>query len=649
MARSATTPLPLLLLLTYAANGQAIASDHPGKAIYESTCAACHANTEITKAPAFETLKRMRYQTILYAVTKGKMQTQAQALSDADRVKVVDYLAGREVANDAWIAKTMCPANRKAVNVDATATVSGFGFDARNRRNLTKQQTGLATQDFRNLELAWAMGFSQATAMRSQPAILGNTLFLPVADNSRLFAIDIAGEPCLKWVYENDVPLRTSAAFGVLPKSKKKVVVFSDLGANVHMVDAETGTRIWKQPVGLFPFSLLTGTPAMHDDKVYVPISQYEISVGANDNHECCKSHGAVTALDAVTGKTVWTAHTMENAKPLRDRGDGQMIWGPSGAPIWNSPAIDAKRGVLYVGTGEATSEPAAPTTDAILAIDLKDGAIRWSFQATANDIFLTGCGGRPPNNVGALTAPAGANAANRPRMQRLNCPLDSIPRDADFGASAILGTLSSGKDVVLAGQKSGTVWALDPDNNGKLLWRQDFGRGSPLGGIHWGIAFDGKRVYAPINLPGAPAGNALDSMLKPGIHAMNVDDGKVLWSFASEPDCSEERKQRMRGCGGSSGMSGAPTIIDGAVVQGSVDGLLRALDATSGELLFKFDTAQQFATVNGVVANGGAMDSATIVAANGYLFVQSGYGLFGGAPGNVLLAFKVKQPVADK
>jgi len=623
---------------------RAQSNDHPGKAIYDRACAACHNNPEATKAPALDTLKRMRYQTLNYALTEGKMKAQASMLSEKDRLALVDFLAGREAANDEWIAKAACSKDRKNVDLKALATVTGFGFDKQNHRHLTAAQSGLKTEDFRGLELAWSMGFSQATTMRSQPAILGNTMFLPVADNSRLFAIDIGGDtPCIKWTYQNDVPLRTGAAFGELPLSKRKVVVFSDLAVTVHMLDAETGEELWKQAVGLHPYSLLTGTPIMHADRVYVPVSQYEITVGANDNHECCKSHGAVTALDAVTGKFVWTAHTMEDAKPIRDRGDGQMIWGPSGAPIWNSPSIDAKRGLLYVGTGEATSEPAHANTDAILAIDLKNGAIRWSFQATAQDIFLTGCGrpaGPPQSNT---SLPANAEGANRPRTQRLNCPLEAVPRDVDFGASTIIGTTSNGKDVLLAGQKSGTLWALNPDN-GAVIWRQDFGQGSPLGGIHWGIAFDGKRVFAPINRPGRPAGNEMDKSLKPGIHAVNVDDGKVLWSFAAEPDCSGDRKQRVKSCDSNIGMSGAPTVIDGAVVQGSLDGFLRAFDVSTGELLFKFDTGRQFDTVNGVAANGGAIDAASIVAADGYLFVQSGYGLFGQPPGNVLLAFRPKQ-----
>jgi polyvinyl alcohol dehydrogenase (cytochrome) len=602
-----------------AAAMQSAGADHPGKAIYARSCAACHDNPEATRSPSLETLRSMRYQTVSYALTQGKMQAQAAALTPAERSTLIDFLVGKGATSDEWIAQMRCTADRAKVELDAAPTIAGFGFDKANHRRLTAAQAGLATADFRKLQLAWTLAFPKATTMRAQPAVVGSTLFLPVADANRLFAIDIAGKPCIQWVYENDAPLRTSASFGELPGSHRKVLVFGDLGARIHMVDARTGERVWMQHAGLFPISLTTGTPVLHEGRVYAPISQYEITLGGNDNYECCKTHGAVSALDANTGRVLWTAHTMEDAKPVRDRGDGKMLWGPSGAPIWTSPAIDAGRGLLYVGTGEATSEPAAPTTDAILAVELATGKLRWTFQATEKDIFLSGCG------------------RNR---NGLNCPKDTVFRDVDFGASVIIGQRSDGSDILLAGQKSGTVWALEPQT-GKLAWRQDFGEGSPLGGIHWGIATDGERVFAPINRPYGFSPGQQDPNQKPGLHALSIDTGEVLWSFKAEPDCSGDRQTRVKSCATNIGLSGAPAVIDGAVVAGGLDGMLRVFDAKSGEVLFKFDTAQTFESLNGVPANGGSIDAASIYAANGYLFVNSGYGMFGQMGGNVLLAFK--------
>ena len=596
---------------------------HPGKAVYDKTCASCHDHPGATRAPSFDALRGMRYGSIHFALTEGKMQAQAAALTGAERASVIDYLAGRGVTDDGWVAKLMCGADRRAINLDAAATVAGFGFDEKNHRHLTRRQAGLATADFPKLELAWALGFPNATSMRAQAAVVGATVFLPVSDFGQLYAIDISSpKPCFKWVYKNDIPLRTGAAYGVLPGSGRKVVVFGDIAPLVHMIDATTGEEIWHQSVRLTSLSNGTGTPVLHGNRVYVPLSASEINFGADEKHECCTTHGAVFALDALTGRIVWAAHTMKDAQPIRDRGDGKMILGPSGAPIWNSPAIDAKRGLLYVGTGEATSEPAEPTTDAILAIDLATGALRWRFQATANDIFLTGC---------------------MNKRDGLNCPRDTVFLDADFGASTVLVNRPGGRDIVLAGQKSSTLWALDA-NDGKLLWSRNFGPGSIAGGIHWGIAFDGKRVFVPVSvLPGRDGKPGPGEIA--GLHAVDVETGHVDWSFEAQPDCSGDRAARVKNCAGGIGLSGAATVVDGAVLAGSLDGFLRVFDAATGALLFKYDTARDYDTLNAVPGKGGAIDNASIVAANGYVFVNSGYGLMAGqTPGNVFLAFRPKR-----
>ena len=616
-----------LIVLAGAQAGEGRAQDasaHPGKAVYERACASCHDHPGVTRAPAFDALKGMRYGTLHFALTEGKMQAQGAPLSAAERASLIDYLVGRSVTDDAWVAQLMCPADRRAMSLDAPPSVAGFGFDRHNHRHLTRGQTGLATADFGNLELAWALAFPQATTMRAQAAVVGSTVFLPVSDFGQLYAIDVSTDrPCFKWVYKNDIPLRTGAAYGVLPGSGRKVLVFGDVAPLVHMIDATSGKEIWHQSVRLTSLSNGTGTPVLYGNRVYVPLSASEINFGADEKHECCTTHGAVFALDAATGRVVWAAHTMHDARPIRDRGDGKMIWGPSGAPIWNSPSIDEKRGLLYVGTGEATSEPAEPTTDAILAIELATGAIRWHFQATANDIFLTGC---------------------MSKRNGLNCPPpDSVFLDADFGASTILVNRPGGRDILLAGQKSSTLWALDPAT-GKLLWSRNFGPGSVVGGIHWGIAFDGKRVFAPVSVLPARDGKPGPGQVA-GLHAVDVDTGKVEWSFEPQGDCSGERATRVKNCAAGTGLSGAATVVDGAVIVGSLDGLLRAFDAASGRLLFQYDTARDYDTLNGVPGKGGAIDNASIVAANGYVFVNSGYGLMAGqTPGNVFLAFRPKR-----
>ena len=317
----------------------------------------------------------------------------------------------------------------------------------------------------------------------------------------------------------------------------------------------------------------------------------------------------------------------MEEAKPIKDRGDGQFIWGPSGAPIWNSASLDVKRNRLYVGTGEANSGPAHPNTDALMSFDLDTGKILWSYQATANDVYNSGC--FPGHETSK------------------NCSGPTVYRDVDFGASTILATKPDGKDIVLGGQKSGSVWAMNPDT-GEVVWRQALGHGTAMGGVHWGIAADNSHVYAPISNTGRPVPTdpAYDpNLIKPGLYALNLEDGSIAWNFNVAPDCSGDRPKRMPTCQRLFGLSGAPSVIGDYVVTGGLDGWLYVLDKSTGKQVWKYDTAQTYTGVNGVEGNGGAIDNASIIATHGLLIVNSGYGMFGQAPGNLMIAFRPKKP----
>jgi len=600
-----------------------IPTAHPGKVVYDKHCAACHDNPEESRSRSFATLQRMIPALIAHAITDGRMKEQASMLTTEERSDLIDFFTGQTRNDNLWVAQQMCASADEPLALNESATISGFGLGLKNHRYLSAEQAGLTTAELSTLELKWSLAFPNITMMRSQPAIVGDTLFITPVDSQQLYAIDISDQPCVRWVYESDMPLRTSLTFGRVQNpsadssnTQTPVLVFGDSAGRIHLVDASTGIGLWRKDLKLFPETIITGTPQLVDGVVYASISQFEIMVGAQSTHLCCRSHGAVAALDAATGETLWLTHAMPDAKPIRDRGDGQMIWGPSGAPIWTSPAIDLKRGLLYVGTGEATSEPAHPHTDAILALDLKNGEVRWAFQATANDIYLAGC---------------------RRDNRSANCPPEtSVERDVDFGASVIIAQMSNGKDVLLAGQKSSDVWALDPDNQGAVLWHWNKGRGTANGGVHWGMAYDGKRVFAGLSDPGRPRPGFEP---QPGLYAIDVDSGESVWSHRTYPEC-DSRQEKMPYCEFLYGFSGATLAVDGAVVQGSLDGFVRIFAGNSGAVLWAYDTVRDFAGVNGVTGHGGAIDNASIVAANGMLFVSSGYGMFGQAPGNVLLAF---------
>ena len=599
-------------------------SSNPGEAVYKTFCAMCHDNPD-TKSPTRENLAAMNEGVLNFALTEGKMKVQGAGLSTQQRADLISWLtAGHSTTTADWTTAMMCTGARAAVDLGgpSDATSVGFGFTHDNNRKLTAKQSGLTTAKMADMELAWSIAIPGGSTMRSQGAIVGDNLFWPATDISKVFAFDIGGDkPCIQWIYSSTTgaPLRTSTSYGVLADGTPLLVIAGQDGV-VHALDPRTGKAMWTKNVASYSYSMTTGTPVILKDRLIVPVAQFEIMVAADNKEKCCTNHGYMLSLDPKTGAQQWRYDTMPDATPTRDRGDGQMLLGPSGAPIWNSPSVDEKRGLIYFGTGESNSPPAHKNTNAVIAIDLKTGKEKWSFHATPNDIFNAGCG---PN----------------PKPEQLNCvrPPETVYRDVDFGASMIIGKGSDGKDLIYAGQKSGSVWAFNPDT-GKVVWRTPLGTGGPLGGVHWGLAFDNNTLFAPITsvgvaIPGEWEG---DPNIKPGLYALDAKTGKIKWQFNPT---APEGAQRWRG----NVFSTAPTVIDGAVVTGALDGTLYINDAKTGKALWSYQTAKEFQATNGVKGKGGAIDSNSITAANGLLLVNSGYGMFGQAPGNMLLAFKPK------
>jgi polyvinyl alcohol dehydrogenase (cytochrome) len=369
-------------------------------------------------------------------------------------------------------------------------------------------------------------------------------------------------------------------------------VYIGDLKSYVYAVDAQTGRGLWTSRVDDHYGARITGAATVYDGKVFVPLAKWEANSARFLSYACCTVRGSVTALDANTGKQIWKHYTIEEPpKPVRVNSAGTQLYAPSGGTVWNAPTVDPKLNVIYYGTGEATSHPAGLATDAILAIDIKTGKRLWSYQGTANDAYIIGC--------------TGANVTE-------NCP-ENVGPDNDIGASPILMTLSTGKRAVIAAQKMGDVFALDPDNNGNVLWRVKVGPG----GIVWGGAAEGDRIY--YGLTGG------------GVIAINATNGERIWYSDLQPPAGRGRAAN----------GAAVTAMPGVVFSGARTGIFYALSTTDGTKLWEFDTARDVETNNRVAAHGGTMGSAGSTVANGMVFVGSGYN-FGGADrtGNVILAF---------
>jgi polyvinyl alcohol dehydrogenase (cytochrome) len=346
----------------------------------------------------------------------------------------------------------------------------------------------------------------------------------------------------------------------------------------------------------------------VYGGKVFVPVQGLsEEGRGGRGQYECCTFRGSVSAYDANTGERIWKYYTVAEPRPRARNSDGLQMWGPAGGGIWSSPTIDAGRRLVYFATGNGYADPPQPTTDAIIALEINTGAVKWIRQITLNDQWTLGCQ---------------AQDAGRPE-----CP-STLGPDADFSASPTL-TRVNGRELLVLPQKAGVLWALDPDNEGKVVWQFRIGQGTGLGG-QWGAATDGQNVYVGVsdlttNNPG-------------GMHAIRLSDGRAVWSVGPQPTlCSKQE----RGCSAAQGA--AVTVIPGAVLSGSVDGGLRAYSTADGRIIWQFDTNRPFDTINGVKANGASMDGPGPIVVGGMMFVNSGYGGLIGRPGNVLLAFGIE------
>jgi polyvinyl alcohol dehydrogenase (cytochrome) len=596
-----------------------LAFGEDGSAVYQKRCAGCH-ESGVGRAPSAAALKLMSPENVQVALTGGMMMIQGITMTSDEIRTVSEFVTGKHFGADVMPKQAFCT-SRGSWPSDPLAGPHWTGWGGSdNHRAATAEMAGLPAQEIPRLKLKWAFGIPGVLRAYGQPAIAGGRVFIGTGAR-QVFSLD-ASSGCIYWSFEAENGVRSAISIGKL--GSHWAAYFGDQGGWAYAVDAGDGQLLWKTRVESFPGALITGAPALYDGRLYVPVSSGEEVIGAGPAYECCKFRGSLSALDAATGKVIWKSYTIpEEPHPVRKSSAGTQQWGPSGAGVWSAPTIDAKRHAIYVTTGDSYSDPAARTSDAFVAFDMQTGKIIWSRQVTEGDAFNVACGGR-----------GGAN-----------CPEAKGP-DFDFGASPILVNLANGKRALVAGQKSGVVHAVDPDQQGEVLWQTRLGHGSAAGGIEWGSAADDQNVYVALsdvrNRRPAEGGNKTvfggygeyDPNAGGGMWALKLATGEKTWQ-TPPPACGDRK-----GC--SPAQSAAVTVIPGAVFSGDLGGRLRAYSTKDGAILWEVETARPFETVNGVKANGGAIDGPGPVVVGGMLFVNSGYGFNGGMPGNVLLAFGI-------
>jgi polyvinyl alcohol dehydrogenase (cytochrome) len=592
-------------LLAAILGAQVFGAAPSGEEVFKQRCAGCHESNN-PRIPRVEVLHRMPAASILRALNWGAMINIAYTMSIAEREAVASYLGTHDAP--AGVKSTAFCADR-AVRFSADAKKpqpqwNGWSPSPNNARYQNAQNAGLTIDGVQRLKLKWAFAYDGDTTAFSQPTIVDGNLFTGSASGS-IYALD-AKTGCVRWTYDARGPVRSSIL--AVRRGNSYSLLFGDQIGWFYSVDGITGKELWKKKVDEHDATRLTGSPVEYDGTVFVPIASWEENRANASDYPCCTFRGGVAALRVRDGSPVWRMYTVDAPK------QNGATWGPSGAPVWSAPTLDIARGLLYVTTGDNYSPPATALSDAVLAVELKTGKVAWSRQFTTGDIFSGKCAGK-----------------------------EECGPDFDFGSSAIL-VHSGNRDLLLAGQKSGVVYALDPARKGEILWQIRIGKGGTNGGVQWGMAADNQNVYAAISDVGRKRVQSTDPTnlrsfdLDPdqggGLHAIRIADGVQAWFAEPQHTCPAERA----GC--SPAQPAAVTAAPGLVFSGSVDSHIRAYSSEDGTILWDFDTARDYATVNGVKGRGGSIDGPGAVVVNGMVYVNSGYSRQSGTPGNVLLAF---------
>ncbi len=596
-----------------------------GASLYAEHCASCH-DSGVARAPRLSVLRGMSAEAVLRSLEIGTMARMGVFRTDEERRLIAEFVAGEPMgAGNATSREDVGRCVKRPIRFDAPFDQphwNGWGVDLTNRRFQPEAMADLMAEQVGKLELEWAFGFPDAIMAFSQPTVVAGRVFVGSA-NSTVYCLD-SRSGCVYWSFRASDPVRCAISIGPISRTNpaRYAAFFGDTRARVYAVDAVTGELLWKVPVEEHQSARITGSPQLYEGTLYVPVSSSEEGIGANPRYQCCRFRGSVVALEASSGSRRWKTYTIEEEpQPVRKNRLGVQLWGPSGAGIWSAPTIDPKLGVLYVATGDNYSDPPNETSDAVLALDLETGKIVWSKQVTEGDAYNMACD----------------------LPDKSNCPEAAGP-DFDFGTSPILVSLPNGKRALLAGQKSGLVHAFDPDRAGEILWQVRVGKGGKLGGIQWGPAADEQKIYVAISdIEGKikkDAKRGFQAVPDPnkggGLFALDIETGKRIW-YAAPVGCDGRER-----C--SPAQSAAVTAIPGVVFSGSIDGHLRAYSSQDGGVIWDFDTVREYETTNGVAARGGSLDSAGPTVVGGMVYVNSGYGFWGGMPGNVLLAFSVPE-----
>ena len=570
-----------------------------------------NANTGGRAAPDTETLAQMTPEAIYATSPPGLWPRQAQNLADSEK---------RAVRRIFWRAPARRSRCRRRQPYDRPLRVesrdqrcgvndsewNGWGNGLANTRFQSAQAAGLSADQVPHLKLKWAFGLPAGGDTSGEPSVFGGRVFFGDY-NSFAYSLD-ASTGCVYWSFRADAQIRTA---GSSRPSRAKAAPATPFSSATKKPISMPSTRAPARCFGNATLSSAcsrTSLPRQFFTRAgFVGLAGSGEIVSSDPHYPCCTYRGSLTALDANTGAVIWKTYTIpDKPKPTKKNALGTQLWAPAGASIWSAPTIDPKLNAIYVGTGNGFTEPAAKTSDSIMALDLKTGKVLWSYQALANDASPGDCVGPGPKDahcpaklapIGTLetrrfcrrsrTASASSSARIRAAKLSRSIPIGAVPFSGPpiFPLAATRPRLSKCKLCGAALRTRTTFTTI----RRPAPWRRCASRTEKFCGT-----FQSPRL--------------------PRIPAPAIDRGTRF--------------------------EAAVTVMPGVVFAGGWDGVLHALSTADGHEFGEFDTAREFTSVNRVAAKGGSLGAPGPVIAAGMLFVGSGYvGTGNGMPGNVLLA----------
>ncbi len=595
---------------------------------FEGRCATCHDNTAAgNRAPSREAMAAMTAERVLESITTGSMAIYVEGWNEENLLALAELAAAKPFgdAADRTAAAMSNPCTSPLTLHDPFSRPRWNGWTpdpGKSHRFQPAEAGGLTGAQVSQLKLKWAFAIPDAaSASWAQPTVVGGALFIG-SDNKFVYALD-AKTGCVHWSYEARGQVRTAVSVSEVTDvpEVRYIAMFGDYRGYVTGVNAETGEELWVMRPDEHAAAKITGTPVLDPSAgghLYVGVASWEELPSGDLLYECCQFQGSVVAVDVSTGQTAWKTYSMsERPRPLRKNSAGTQMYGPAGASVWNAPTLDIDHRTLYAAAGNCYMTEFFEqhvgfddgTCAAVTAYDMDTGERLWWRQLVALERFGGGCG-------------------RQPEERRINCPGLVTGSNDDASGSPVLHTLEDGRRILIQGQESGRITAMDPDNQGEILWVAQAGNELAMPSAGFGGAFDGEYYLKPFPLEDG----------RGGLAALRAEDGSRAWytEVPKPSDCEDPESGQT--C--HSGHWAPATAIPGAVLAGSRDGVMRAFSTEDGSVMWEFATQRDFETINGVKGFGGGFGGAAPSIVDGMMYVGSGYAILRGSPGNVLLAF---------